>query len=494
VNWKASAAAVRWNIQPFINGCYRRSNSAEFFDNINPATETTLCSVPVGQTADVDEAVSIARERFNDGCWSELSPTRRAEILFKFADLIVRHKEQLALLDTLEMGKPIADALHDAGVFAPMLLRSWAGFADKLFGRSAPLRSGTLSFNTYEPRGVIGAIAPWNFPVVNAVVKLGPALATGNSVVLKPSELTSSSALKLAELALEAGVPEGVLNVVPGLGSTVGEALALHRDVDLLSFTGSTATGRKIMELSGRSNGKPILLECGGKSPQLVFGDVRDLDTVADVVVNSALYNQGQVCNARTRLIVQEEIKDRLLDRVISRTKMRQAGDPLEETTTSGSLASPAQRERVKGYIKQGKQAGAEPVLEGTIQMSGGCYVMPTIFDRVEDTMSIVREEIFGPVLCIQTFKTEADAIMLANRTDYGLAATVWTGDTGCGMRMAHSIKAGAVSIRASGKEESDSSYILGHEPQRASGFGSELGIEGLKAYSTLKLISLSAG
>ena len=409
MNWNESAAAVSWNIQPFINGRYRASSSSEFFDNVNPATETTLCRVPIGNAADIDEAVRVARQRFSDGCWSELPPARRAEILFKLADLIVQHKVELALLDTLEMGKPILAALYDAETFAPSLLRSWAGFADKLLGATAPLSSETLSFNIYEPRGVVGAITPWNFPSVNAVYKFGPALAAGNTMVLKPSELAASSALRLAELALEAGVPEGVLNVVPGLGPTVGAALALHPDVNMLTFTGSTATGRKIMELSGRSNGKPLLLECGGKSPQVVFSDVNDLDAVADAVVQDVLWNQGQVCTAQTRLIVQQEIAETLLDKVVSRASKHQPGDPLNESTSFGPLASPTQRNRVKAYIEQGLKAGAQAVLKGTIRETGGCYVSPTIFDRVEPTMSIAREEIFGPVLCVQRFKTEEE-------------------------------------------------------------------------------------
>ena len=248
-NWKQAAAAVRWNIQPFISGRYRPSSSTERFDNINPATETALCQVSAGSAADIDEAVHVARQSFEDGRWSELPPVKRAEILNKLADLIVEHKNEIALLDSLEMGKPIKAALYDAESFCTLLLRSWAGFADKLVGASAPLMGGTLALNTYEPRGVVGAITPWNFPSVNAVYKFGPALAAGNTVVIKPSELSPSSALKLAELALEAGVPEGVLNVVPGLGSTVGAALALHTGIDMLSFTGSTVTGRKIMEL-----------------------------------------------------------------------------------------------------------------------------------------------------------------------------------------------------------------------------------------------------
>lgn len=492
MSWKESASAVRWNIHPFIDGRYRPSTSTEFFDNINPATEIVLCRVPVGNAADIDEAVRVARQRFDDGCWSELPPARRAEVLFRLANLIVAHKAELALLDTLEMGKPIQAALYDAERFAPMLLRSWAGFADKLVGASAPISGGTLSFNTYEPRGVVGAITPWNFPLVNAVYKFGPALAAGNTVVLKPSELSSSSALKLGKLALEAGVPEGVLNVVPGLGSTVGAALALHPDVNLLSFTGSTATGRKIMELAGRSNGKPLLLECGGKSPQVVFNDVEGLDAIADATVQSVLRNQGQVCGAHTRLLVHENVKDALLEKVIRGASKYHPGDPLDEATTFGPLASPAQRNRVKAYIDQGLELGAEAVLSGAIQDTGGCYVHPTIFDRVNAAMSIVREEIFGPVLCVQPFKSEEEAIDLANATAYGLAATVWTRDMGRGKRLAHAIRAGSVFIRTGGPEAPDSGCTLSREPQKASGFGAEVGLEGLQSYSTLKVISFS--
>jgi len=492
MNWKDSAAAVRWNIQPFTGGRYRRSTSTEVFDNINPATETILCQVPVGSAADIDAAVGVARQRFNDGCWSQLPAAGRIEILLKLANLIVEHSAELALLDSLEMGKPIRAALHDASILGPAVLRSCAGFADKVIGASAPMDFRTLSFNTYEPRGVIGAICPWNFPSVNAVIKFAPALAAGNTVVLKPSELSSSSALRLAELAIQAGLPEGVLNVVPGMGSTVGAALALHTDVDLLSFTGSTVTGRKIMELAGRSNGKPLILECGGKSPQVVFNDADDLESVADAAVQSVLWNQGQVCSAHTRLIVQDDIEDSLLEKVICRAAKYQPGDPLDESTTFGPLASRMQRDRVKAYIDQGIEAGAELVFRGAIREIGGCYVSPTIFAKVEANMSIAREEIFGPVLCVQSFKSEEEAIELANGTDYGLAATVWTRDMGRGKRMAHAIKAGGISIRTSGKEAPASGYLLDNEPQKASGFGSELGLRGLRSYSILKSISLS--
>jgi acyl-CoA reductase-like NAD-dependent aldehyde dehydrogenase len=489
IDWKKRAAAVRWQPLPFINGRYRGSDSPDLIEDINPATETALCRYPAGSSTDVAEAVRVARKRFNDGCWSELPPARRSKVLSTLADLIARQGEELGLLDTLEVGKPIRDALDDAGRFAPALLRSWAEYADKLLGECDSRGVRGLAFNTYEPRGVVGAITPWNFPLVNAVIKCGPALAAGNSVVLKPSELCPSSALRLAELALEAGLPEGVLNVVPGVGSTVGVALAQHPDVDLVSFTGSTKTGRRIMELSGRSNAKPLLLECGGKSPHVVFSDVLDLDNIADAVAQSILWNQGQVCSAHTRLLVHESMKEALLGKVIQRASQYEPSDPLCEKTTFGPVASPTQRSRIKQYIEDGLRAGAVALLRGRIQETAGCYVAPTIFDRVNSDMSIVREEIFGPVLCVQGFNNEEEAVALANATDYGLSATVWTRDMGRGVRLARSIKAGQISVRTAGKEDAEWVGTLSSEPRKASGFGAEIGLQGLRSYSTLKSV-----
>jgi acyl-CoA reductase-like NAD-dependent aldehyde dehydrogenase len=490
MRWQNSAAAVCWNIQPFIGGRYRPSGAAEQFDKLNPATEELLYRIPVGDVSDVNEAVRVARARFEKGGWSDLPVLRRAQALLRLSDLIVRDKAQIALLDTLEIGKPIQAALHDAEHFATSFLRAAAGFADKLYGMSAATDGGSLSLNSYEPRGVVGLITPWNFPIVNAAIKLGPALAVGNVVVLKPSELSSGSSLKLAELALEAGIPEGVINVTPGLGSTVGAALASHPDVDLISFTGSTHTGRKVMEMAARSNGKPLLLECGGKCPHVVFEDVSDPERVAAAIVDGFVWNQGQVCSAHTRLIAHESIGRFIVERIVARASKYLPADPLDETTVFGPLASPAQRDRVARYIELGIKAGAIPVLRGSVQMSGGCNVAPTVFDSVGSEMVIAREEIFGPVLCVLSFQTEEQAVALANATQYGLAATVWTRDAGRGRRLARAIKAGHISVRTGGPEAEESGYSLSHEPQKASGFGSETGLRGLQCYSTLKHIS----
>jgi len=490
--WSEKAEGVRWRIQPFIDGVYRQSKASDSVDHICPATERPLCRYSVGNADDVDAAVRIARQRFRDGSWSKLSPDRRSGVLRKLADLLVQHREEIALLDTLEMGKPISAALTDADTFAPYFLRSSADLSVQLFGRSVLWGADAVVMNVHEPRGVVGAITPWNFPIVNATIKISAALAAGNSVVLKPSEIAPSSALRLAELAVEAGLPTGVLNVVPGAGSTTGSALAIHPDVDLLTFTGSTATGRKIMVLSGESNGKPLMLECGGKSPQVVFDDVSDLEHIADTCLKSAFWNSGQVCSARTRLLIHRSIAEPLRNLLVEGAKQYVPSNPLCMETSFGPLASSAQRLRVKTYVSDAIKSGVRALLEGEIQGSGGCYVSPTILDEVEPSSAVWREEVFGPVLCVKIFSTDDEAVELANGTSYGLSSTLWTRDLGRSQRLVREIRAGEILIRTGSEELSESSPPLGYEPQKASGFGCEMGLEGIKSYCTTKLVRFS--
>jgi acyl-CoA reductase-like NAD-dependent aldehyde dehydrogenase len=494
-SWRSQAEAIRWNVRLFVDGEYRDSAADGTYNTIDPATEAPLCEAPVGDPGDVERAVSSARRCVSTGAWSACPLARRGEVMQKLADLIVEHKSELALLDCLEVGQPIQAALWEIDILVPALLGSWATAVERMVSDSLPLTPSTLAFNTLEPRGVVAAVTSWNFPVCNAVWKLGPALAAGNSVVLKPSEHSPSSALRIAELGLEAGLPEGALNVVPGSGQTVGEALALHHDVDLLSFTGSTATGRRIMELAGRSNGKPVMLECGGKSPHVVFADAENLEFVAETILQEALFNQGQQCSVQSRVIADSRVKGALVDLLVSGARNYIPASPLEDSTTFGPLASPAHRDRVRDYIAEGRKSGARLALEGTIQESGGCYVSPTIFDGVTATMPLAQRTVFGPVLSALTFESEEEAVALANATDYALATTVWTRDLGRARRTASAIRSGAVTVRTSGEEDPHadlrSELVLGCEPQKASGFGAELGLKGIESYSTLKVIFL---
>jgi acyl-CoA reductase-like NAD-dependent aldehyde dehydrogenase len=488
---------IPWNIRPFVDGVYVDSRASRVMENINPATEEPLCEISEGGADDVDHAVRVARRRFEEGVWCDLGPDERKGILLKFAHLIVAHKDELAVMDSLEMGKPLGAARFEAEVLGFNAVRSAAELADKVCGVLVPSEPSTLSFNVYEPRGVIGAIIPWNFPTYNVLLKISAALTVGNSVVLKPSELASASALKLAELAVEAGLPSGVFNVVPGAGGTVGEALAAHPGIDMVSFTGSTQTGRRIMQLAAQSHGKPVQLECGGKSPQLVFADVDDLDRVASCVTQDIFYNSGQVCSAKSRLIVEESIRPALLDKIITRAREFKLGDPLEPATTFGPLVSATQRDKVRAYIRGGVAEGAR-MLIGDVEpdrKGKGYFVSPVIFDQVRSGMAIAREEIFGPVLCVQSFTSEQEAMSLANATDFGLTATAWTRDLGRAKRLARRINAGFVVIRTSGEEGSGGGIAnvlaLCAEPHKASGFGAEWGLKGLEAYSALKAVQM---
>jgi acyl-CoA reductase-like NAD-dependent aldehyde dehydrogenase len=449
---------------------------------------------PEGSAEDVDRAVKSARMAVDDGRWSALSPVQRKTVLLKLADLIEHPDNDLALMDSLEVGKLIRDAENIDRVLAAGILRMNAECAERVYGVTVPTDGRSLALTTRGPRGVVAGIIGWNFPLVLAVMKLAPALATGNCLVLKPSELSSLSTLKLAQLTLQAGVPEGVFNVVPGTGAAVGDALARHPNVDMLTFTGSTSTGRRLLSALGGSTMKPVLLECGGKSPNIVFDDCPDLDAVADAVVARMYWNQGQVCTAGTRLLAHAPIKDALLERVRARAAALIPGDPLDPATSCGPLISEPQLQKVLGYIEDGKASGAQIVLGGkrTLEGSGGYFVETTIFDDVRPDMRIAAEEIFGPVLSVMTFKDAEEAIRIANSTIYGLSATVWTQSMHRVQKMMKGLRAGEIDIKATARPSAGVPLgALAIEPHKQSGIGIEGGIEGLQSYTVVRTVKI---
>jgi len=481
-------------VSPFVEGELCDSLSEKTFDIISPFSGKCLLSIPHGSKGDVDHAVCSARGAFEDGRWRDAPPSIKKKTLYKFADLIEAEASLLDAMDAEEMGKPISLVYANANMAAGMV-RFYAEAVDKITGDVYTSDKTTLVLQQRVPRGVIAAIVPWNFPTTNTILKVAPAIAGGNSVVVKPSEMASRSAIRLAQLALDAGLPPGVFNVVPGLGETVGKALGLHMDVDMVAFTGSTVVGKLMQQYAGQSNMKVVLTECGGKSPQVVFADGVDLDAAADGIASSILTNQGQLCVTGSRLLVHKQIEAALIEKIIERFSRTIAGDPLDSKTTFGPLVSAKQCNRVKGYIAIGLKEGGEQVTynDHQIRSAGGNFVAPILIRNVRADATIAQEEIFGPVLSVIGFQDEAEAVAIANNTKYGLTANVWTADLATGMRVAKGVRS-SVFINATAPSGEGAGHATSTEPFGQSGTGAEGGVAGLESYLHRKLVWFNHG
>ncbi len=472
----------------FINGKWVDSVSGKTFDTLNPATEKVITSVAEGDSADIDLAVIAAREAFENGPWKKTDARDRGRILLGIANLIEKNKDELALLDTLDNGKPINETTNADIPLAIDCFLYYAGWADKIHGETIPVRGGFFNYTLREPIGVVGQIIPWNFPLLMAAWKIAPALACGNTVVLKPAEQTPLTALRLGEICQEAGLPDGVLDIVPGYGSTAGAALAEHMDVDKIAFTGGSATGRIIMQAASK-NLKQITLELGGKSPNIVFAD-SDIDSAVAGAMTGIFFNQGEVCCAGSRLFLERSIHDEFVDKLSNKAANVRVGNPEDIGTQMGAQVSKEQLDKILGYIDIGKQEGAKLVTGGERCGERGYFVRPTIFDAVDNNMKIAREEIFGPVVSAITFDDVSEVVRQGNLSIYGLAAAVWTRDIKKAHRLARDLKAGTIWINT--YNALDAASPFGGFKQ--SGFGRELGIHALELYTQIKSVWISLG
>jgi len=470
----------------FIGGKWVNAASGKTFDTVNPATEEVIAQVAEGDSADVDLAVAAAREALETGPWSKMDARDRGRLMYKLADLIEEEADSLAALETLDNGKPVRDAKAADLPLTIDALRYYAGYADKIHGQTIPVRGNYFTYTRREPVGVVGQIIPWNFPMLMVAWKWGPALAAGCTIVMKPAEQTPLTCLRMAKLAQEAGIPDGVINVVPGYGPTAGASIVKHRGVDKVAFTGEHKTAQIIMSDASQTL-KRLTFELGGKSPNIVFADA-DLDAAAAGAHFGLYFNQGQCCCAGSRLFVQEKVYDKMIEKIAAMNKDRKLGDPLDPQTEQGPQIDKAQFDKIMHYIDLGKKEGAQCVTGGKRFGDRGFYIEPTLFTGVEDEMSIAKEEIFGPVLSVLKFKDMDEIIERGNNTFYGLAAAVWTRDIGKAHHVAAKIKAGTVWINC--YDVFDAGAPFGGF--KMSGMGRELGEKGLDAYTETKTVTVS--
>jgi gamma-glutamyl-gamma-aminobutyraldehyde dehydrogenase len=492
-DWQAIADGITFRTQAFVHGAFRDARDGATRPTIDPASGRELAQVAECGPADVDTAVSSARDAFKSGVWSRAGSARRKDVLLRLADLILANSDELAVTDSLDMGKLVTDAASIDVPGSAAILRYYAEAIDKLAGEVPDTPPGNVAFVERVPLGVVAAIVPWNYPLEMAIWKLAPALAAGNSVVLKPAEQSPLSALRLAELAAEAGLPDGVLNVLPGSGPTAGQAIGRHPDVDAVAFTGSSAIGLKFLEYAGQSNLKQVWPECGGKSPNVVFADIDDLEDAAGYAARGIFFNQGEVCSANSRLLVQRDILGPFVDAVVERAKAITVGHPFDPQAGMGPLVDRDHADQVERYVAEGVRTGR--LLTGGQRMTvqgSDCYFEPTIVTDLPAGSAILREEIFGPVLAVIPFCTEDEAIAIANDTPYGLAASVWTGSLSRAHRVASRLAAGTVSVNtvdALGPTTPFGGF-------KSSGFGRDLSLHALDKYTGLKTtwIRYSAG